>query len=65
VRFNLLGLFLVAACSALVAAAGELVTQPNSFYRANGYVILAGAVLLLAWPLLSWRLHRQGDQRTT
>jgi hypothetical protein len=64
VRFNLLGLFLVAACSALLSAAGGLVTQPNTFYRANGYGILLVVVLLLAWPLVSWRLGGQGAQGT-
>jgi membrane protease YdiL (CAAX protease family) len=59
VRFNLLGLFLIVVCTSLLAAASELVTQPNSFYRANGYGILAAVVLLLAWPLAAWGLGRQ------
>ncbi|MGB7844731.1 MAG: CPBP family intramembrane glutamic endopeptidase [Candidatus Acidiferrum sp.] len=58
-RFNLLGLFLVAACASLFAAAGELVTQPDAFYRTNGYGILLAAMLLLVWPLLNWRLRGQ------
>jgi len=62
VRFNLLGLFLVAACTALLGAAGELVTQPDTFYRTNGYVILLALVLLLAWPLVTWRLRGQSTQ---
>jgi len=65
VRFNLLGLFLVAACTAFLGAAGELVTQPDAFYRANGYVILLALVLLLAWPLVTWRLRGQGTQSTS
>jgi membrane protease YdiL (CAAX protease family) len=60
-RFNLLGLYLVAACTSLLAAAAELVTQPDVFYRTNGYGILLAIVLLLVWPLLTWRL---GGQRT-
>jgi membrane protease YdiL (CAAX protease family) len=64
VRFNLLGLFLVAACSALFAAAGELLAQPDAFYRTNGYGILLAVVLLLAWPLLNWRLRGQASYGT-
>jgi hypothetical protein len=60
VRFNLLGLFLVVACTALIAAAAELLTQPNAFYRMNGYGVGLGVVLLLAWPLVTWRLRAQG-----
>ncbi|MGB9430934.1 MAG: CPBP family intramembrane glutamic endopeptidase [Candidatus Acidiferrum sp.] len=59
VRFNLLGLFLVVACTALVAGASELVSQPDTFYRTNGYGILLAVVLLLAWPLVTWRLRGQ------
>jgi len=59
VRFNLLGLFLVVACTALVASASELVSQPDTFYRTNGYGILLAVVLLLAWPLVTWRLRGQ------
>jgi hypothetical protein len=59
VRFNLLGLFLIVACTALLAGASELVTQPDGFYRRNGYGILLAMVLLLAWPLVTWRLRGQ------
>jgi Type II CAAX prenyl endopeptidase Rce1-like len=55
VRFNLLGLFLVLACSLLLGGAAELVTQPNPFYRGNGYAILLAVALLLVWPLILWR----------
>jgi hypothetical protein len=57
VRFNLLGLFLVVACNLLLGGAGELVTQPNLFYRANGYAILLAIALLLVWPLILWRTN--------
>ncbi len=60
VRFNLLGLFLIVACTTLLAAAAELVTQPNAFYRANGYGVLLAVVLLLGWPLVTWRLRATG-----
>jgi len=62
VRFNLLGLFLIVTCTALLGTASELLTQPNRFYRLNGYVILAVIVLLLAWPLVVWRQRGQGVQ---
>jgi hypothetical protein len=64
VRFNLLGLFLVVVCTALLGSASELVAQPNAFYRANGYAILAALVLLLALPLVGWRLIGQQSQAT-
>jgi hypothetical protein len=52
VRFNLLGLFLVAACTTLFAGASELLAQPDTFYRNNGYILLFALVMLLAWPLV-------------
>jgi hypothetical protein len=56
VRFNMLGLFLVVTCTGLLAAAAELLAQPDSFYRINGYELLCAMALLLAWPLLGWHL---------
>jgi len=55
-RFNLLGGFLVAAGTFLLGGAAELTAQPDSFYRANGYAVLAAMVLLFAWPLIGWRM---------
>jgi membrane protease YdiL (CAAX protease family) len=55
-RFNLLGCFLVVAGTSLVGGAAELLAQPNSFYRANGYAVLLALCLLFAWPLAAWRL---------
>jgi hypothetical protein len=55
VRFNILGLFLIVVCTALAGTASELLTQPDNFYRLNGYVVLLVIVLLLAWPLVVWR----------
>jgi len=54
VRFNVLGYFLFAAMTALVAGAVELLAQPNAYFRANGYAVIAFAVALLAWPLVLW-----------
>ena len=56
-RFNILGCFLVVACTTLVSTAAELLGQPDSFYRANGYAILLALVLLFLWPLAAWRLR--------
>ncbi len=57
VRFNILGCFLIVAGSSLLGGASELLSQPDSFYRANGYAVLAVLVLLFAWPLTAWRMH--------
>ena len=62
VRFNQLGLYLLIACSLLLAGAAELLTQPNAFYRLNGYAILLAIALLLAWPLITWQIRRQASQ---
>lgn len=55
-RFNILGCFLVVAGTSLLGGTTELLAQPDSFYRTNGYVVLAALVLLFAWPLVAWRL---------
>jgi hypothetical protein len=55
VRFNLLGYFLVAATTTLVSGAVDLLEQPNAYFRANGYAILACILAMLAWPLIMWR----------
>lgn len=54
-RFNILGWFLVAAIGGLVGGAAELLGQPNSFYRMQGYGVVLLLVVLLAWPLILWR----------
>jgi hypothetical protein len=55
VRLNVMGYFLLAAMTVLVPGAIELLEQPNAYFRANGYTVAAFAVVLLAWPLISWR----------
>jgi membrane protease YdiL (CAAX protease family) len=57
VRFNLLGCFLVLVSVALLGGAVELVSQSGGFYRSQGHLVLAALVLLLAWPLLAWRMN--------
>ncbi|HET7108304.1 MAG TPA: type II CAAX endopeptidase family protein [Candidatus Acidoferrum sp.] len=56
VRFNLMGCFLVVVSVALLGGAVELVSQSNGFYRAQGHLALAALVLLLGWPLVTWRM---------
>jgi len=55
-RFNLLGCLLVIAGTSLLGGAAELLSQPDSFYRANGYAVLLALVLLFAWPFAAWRM---------
>jgi len=54
-RFNILGCFLIVAGTSLFGGAVELLSQPDSFYRANGYAVLLALVLLFAWPFIAWR----------
>ncbi|HEV1995881.1 MAG TPA: CPBP family intramembrane glutamic endopeptidase [Candidatus Acidoferrum sp.] len=61
-RFNILGCFLIVAGTSLFGGAAELLSQPDSFYRANGYALLLALVLLFAWPLVAWRM---GDSART
>ena len=56
-RFNIVGCFLVAAATSLLGSAAELLTQPDSFYRANGYAVVLALVLLFAWPFVAWRIQ--------
>jgi membrane protease YdiL (CAAX protease family) len=54
VRMNLLGYFLVLAIPSLVLGAQELLSQPNSFYHRQGYIVVAALAALLLWPLVAW-----------
>jgi membrane protease YdiL (CAAX protease family) len=60
IRFNLLGCFLVVAGTSLLEGAAELLGQPDSFYRVNGYAILLPLGLLFCWPLAVWRMRNSG-----
>jgi membrane protease YdiL (CAAX protease family) len=57
VKFNVLGGVLAVAGMSLAGAAVELLAQPNTFYRTNGYVVLLVVVAILAWPLVIWRMR--------
>ncbi len=54
VQFNMMGYFLVAAVPGLLSAGAVLIKQPNSFFRMNGWAVMIGAVVLLAWPVMAW-----------
>jgi hypothetical protein len=56
-RLNLLGCFLIVAGTSIFAGAAELLAQPDSFYRANGYALLLVLALFFAWPFAAWRLR--------
>jgi len=62
-RFNILGCFLVVAGTSLFGGAAELLSQPDSFYRENGYAVLLALVLLFAWPFISWRMGSSTNSR--
>jgi MFS family permease len=64
-RLNLLGYFLVLAIPSLVLGAQELLSQPNAFYRQQGYVVLAALAALLIWPLAAWLTGPQRPQAST
>ena len=55
IRFNLLGYFLLSAMILLAGPAAELLEQPNAFFYASGYALVAYAAALLGWPLFEWR----------
>ena len=60
-RFNILGCFLVVAGTSLVGGAAELLAQPDSFYRANGYVVVASASAALRLALVAWRTRSSAN----
>jgi len=62
IRFNLLGCFLILAGTALMRGAAELLAQPEAFYRANGYAVIAALALLYIWPLSLWRRGELANQ---
>jgi hypothetical protein len=61
VRFNLLGYFLAVLLVSLASSAVELLRQPNSFFRVNGWVVVVTAAVLLLWPLVKWHWGTQSQ----
>ncbi len=59
VRFNAMGYFLLGAMITLVPGAVDLLKQPNAYFHANGYIVVAFALAVLAWPLIYWRRSAQ------
>lgn len=57
IRFNILGCFLIIGGTSLFGGAAELLSQPDSFYRANGYAVLLVLVLFFAWLCVAWRMR--------
>jgi hypothetical protein len=61
VRFNMLGLFLIAAGTVMLGGATQLLRQTDNFYHSQAYVVLVALAGLLAWPLVMARVgSRQG-----
>lgn len=54
-RLNVLGCFLVVVAISMLSGALELVTQPDQFYKLQGYAVLGALGVLLVWPLAAWR----------
>jgi hypothetical protein len=62
-RFNILGCFLAIAMLTLVEQGAELLGQPDSFYRLNGYGVVAVMLALLLWPLTAWTMAPANSAR--
>jgi membrane protease YdiL (CAAX protease family) len=64
VRFNMLGLFLIAVGTASLGGALQLLQQPENFYRSQAYVVLVALAVLLVGPLVVGRMSRRQGLRT-
>jgi len=64
VRFNVLGLFLIVGGTAMLGAALQLFRQGENFYRSQAYVVLGALAVLLAWPLVAWRMGSKPSATT-
>ena len=56
-RFNLLGCFLLFLTVSLISVGSELLSQPDTYYRVQGYGVLFAVAVALALPLVAWRLN--------
>jgi hypothetical protein len=54
VGFNVLGCLLILLTIALGGGALEMLKQGDSFYRSNGYALLAALAMILLWPFARW-----------
>lgn len=59
VRLNMLGCFLIFAISGCLGGAAELLAQPDAFYRAEGYMVVAAIAILVLWPVVVWKVSPQ------
>jgi membrane protease YdiL (CAAX protease family) len=55
VRLNLLGYFLLAILLIISSAIGELIQQPNLYYRTNGGILIGALALAVILALARWR----------
>ncbi len=53
-RFNLLAYFLVGVLGSVASGSMELIEQADAFLRFQGYIVLAGGLVVLAVPLAGW-----------
>ena len=61
VRFNRAGMLPGGGEHEAAGGRGGALSQSDGFYRFQGYLVLAALALLLAWPLVAWRMgSRQG-----
>lgn len=58
-RFNAMGYFLLGAMITLVPGAVDLLKQPNTYFHANGAIVVAFGIAVLAWPLIYWKRSAQ------
>lgn len=55
VRLNLLGYLLLAMLLSLTPAIDGLLTQPNTYFRINGVILIGAGAFLIVLPLILWR----------
>lgn len=65
VRLNLAGLFLIVTSAALVGGAIPLLAQADHYYKTQGYFVIGATLVLLALPLIQWRLRANTTTRMT
>ncbi|MCI0441130.1 MAG: hypothetical protein L0177_18665 [Chloroflexi bacterium] len=53
-RFNLLAYFLLGVIGTVASGSMGLIEQADAFLRFQGYIVLAGGLVVLAVPLAGW-----------